>query len=473
MTSNLKQFNTTFKEFLTNLINIFPQTQGNILSHYRPLLEGGEYDPLEYCKDFMHRAAEYKKDIADKNEEIFHHSICLIPGIDLELIWNSEFNTPKTKKSIWIYLNVFWTLGSRIMEEEKIKQQKYENLSDEQKCLANLTEATQEYQSEKTNSKEQFLRSLTDRELITELERRKNNRAERKAEEDDEEDLLNFDPNQGYSLWNAIKGMTGGAGGDMLGNLGGLGNILETLSKTFNIDLSQLDLENFDVSNIGNFVKGFITPENMEKLSEQVTKFASEFQSDIDSGEIDKSELSNMFNMVKENIQSMASGEAVTPEKQKEMMEQMMASTQKMMGNMIPPHMRGQFEKMQKDLFNDPSKMAEMMANPQAMMDQMMAGNKGAQNRFKTATRNEQARSRLAKVHEERKRKRMEEEEAKKQAEQTPIVLSNGSPTSDIKKKKKNKKKKKSTATTTTVEKLEVEDLDASILDDLSELDDL
>ena len=466
MSSNLKQFNSTFKEFLTNLINIFPQTQTSILNHYRPLLEGGEYDPLEYCKDFMHRATEYKKDIADKNDEIFHHSICLIPGIDLELIWNSEFNTLKTKKSIWIYLNVFWTLGSRIMEEESIKQKKYENLSDEEKCLVNLTEATQEFEEEKINSKEQFLRTLTDKELITEIERRKADRAERKIENDDEEDLLNFDPNQSYSMWNAIKGMTGGAGGDMLGNLGGLGTILETLSKTFNIDLSQFDLENFDVNNIGNFIKGLITPENMDKLSEQATKLASDFQSDIDSGEIDGSELGNVFNMVKENIKTMASGETITPEKQKEMTEQMMASAQKMMGNMIPPHMKGQFEKMSKDLFSDPSKMAEMMANPEAMMQNMMAGNKGAQNRFKTATRNEQARSRLAKVHEERKRKRLEEE-ANKQTEQPPIALSNG-PSEN----KKKKKKKTNTSSTTKVEK-ELEDLDAYILDDLKELEDL
>ena len=66
MTTNLGTFNTTLKEFMSNLINTFPQTQNEILNHYRPLLENGEYDPLQYCNDFMHRAKEYQKDIANK-----------------------------------------------------------------------------------------------------------------------------------------------------------------------------------------------------------------------------------------------------------------------------------------------------------------------------------------------------------------------------------------------------------------------
>jgi hypothetical protein len=479
MSSNLKQFNSTFKEFLTNLITIFPQTQTSILNHYRPLLEDGEFDPVYYCKDFVSRASEYKTDIADKNEEMFHHSICLFPGIDFELIWNSDFNTPKTKKSIWIYLNLFTSLGSRIMLEEAIKQKKYENLSDEDKCLVNLKEATEEFQTEKVSSKENFLKTLSDKELIVELERRKADRSERKAEDDNEEDLLNFDPNQEYSLWNSIKGMTGLTGGkpaDALGGLGGIGGMLEGLSKMFGMDMGNFDVENIDIGNIGNMVKEAVTPENMQKLSEQALKFASEFQSDIDSGDIDKSELTNMFQLLKDNLGQMASGDMSDPEKQKDMMENMMKSTQKMFGNMVPPQMRDQFAKMQNDMMSNPAKMAEMMSNPQALMQEMMGGNRGMQNKYNTATRNEQARNRLAKLHEERKKQRTESDSKMNESSSEPIALLDKSPTSTNKKKRKNKKKKKITTQNTTDQDttdttssstmgLSVEDLDVATLD--------
>jgi hypothetical protein len=445
MSSNLQQFNTTLKEFLTNLINIFPKTQGEILKHYRPLLEGGEYEPLIYCNDFMNRAKEHQKDIANKNETIFHHSICLFPGIDFEVFWNSEFNTPKTKKSIWIYLNVFWSLGSRVLEEERVKAQKLKGLSDEDKILMNLKEAYQNDNQEKLSSKEQFLRNLTDKELMNEINRRKEERTGQKVEQDDEEDLLNFDPEQGYSLWNAIKGMTGGAGGNNM--MSGLSGILGNLGDTFGIDLSNFNIGDIDMNNIGKIIQDALTPENMNKLKNTVTKFATDFQEDIDSGNIDKSELTNVFNMVTENVKKMASGEMNSEDGQQEMMEQLMKSSQKMFGNMIPPQMRGQFEKLQREMMSDPSKMAKMMSNPQAMIQEMMGGNKGAQNRFKEMNRANDVRARLAKKLQNNQRLRKEQE----QGNETTSQQSDSTSSNNSSKKQNNNKNKKTEESSSTL----------------------
>jgi len=486
MSANLKQFNTTLREFLTKLVTIFPKTKTEILNQYRPLLENGEFNDYEYCKEFMSRVVEYQHDIANKNEEIFRHSICLFPGIDFEVIWNSDFNTAKTKKSIWIYLSVFCSLGQRILDELKKKDSALDNMTDEDRLLRNLSDATKEYTEDQLNSKEKFLRTISDKELMRELERRKENRVETNANADDEEDLLNFDPQQGYSLMNAIKGITGGAGSGLLGNLGSMGGIMDMASKTFGIDLSKFDFNNFDIGNIGNMVKEVMTPENIEKMKEQVSKFASEFQTDLDTGNIDKSELMKMFTTVKDNIQNMTSGkegedngdEAVEGEdsgkegenKNSNMMEQMMESTQKMFSNMIPPHMRDQFDKLQREVMRDPSKLAEMMQNPEALMKGMMGDNSAAANRFSSNTRNQQARNRLSKKYEE---KQLE----KQLAEQKAVTNSTD--------KLPNNKNNKPNVTNEQPIKLNIQNLDDQDLDiqdlnsqdldihDDSELDDL
>lgn len=433
MTSNLTTFNATLKEFLTNLINTFPQTETEILNHYRPLLEDNEFDVMSYCTDFMTRAHEYQKDIADKNEKIFHHSICLFPGIDFEVIWNSNFNTPKTKKTIWIYLNVFWSLGSRVKEEEIIKQKTLKGLSDNDKILLNLQEATKEQHQQYTSSKKIFIQNLTDKELINELERRKEALSEQQAENADEEDLLNFDPNQGYSIWNAVKGLTG----NKSNMFGGLSDIFKTISDTFGIDLSTFDMSKFDIGNVGNSMKDMITPENMNKLRETLFRFAAEFQNDIDSGDINKSELSNVFDMIKDNIFKIAKGDFDSPEEQHNMMENLLDSSSKLFGKSLPPEMRGKFKEMTKKLMNDPNKIREMMANPAALMEEMGIMGKGMQNRFNAATRNEKARDRMTKKYEEKQQM--------KQAESTQEESTLEESTSA--KKKKNRKRKRKTAT--------------------------
>ena len=446
--TNSTQFNTTLREFLTKLINIFPQTETDIKKHYRALLENSTYTDLEYCKDFMTRSAEYRTDIAQNNEELFRHPICLFPGIDFEVIWNSDFNTSKTKKSIWIYLNVFSSLGDRVLEEERKNQEQINNMSDEDKMMLNLQKATEEYTQDKLSSKDQLLRTLTDKELTIELERRKQEKSDNKADNDDEEDLLNFDPAQGYSMMNAIKGITGIGGGNSGDMFGGLGNIMEMLSKTLGIDLGNFDLANFDVGNIGNLIKDIMTPENIEKVQQQVTKLASEFQNDLDSGNIDKSEITNIFDTMKQNFTKMATGKSGdngenndengenngknNDKNNGDMMEQMMQSTQQMFSNMIPPHMRGQFEKIQREVLKDPSKLAEMMQNPEAMAREMMGGDSASANRFNSNTRNQQARNKLAKKYEEKQKLKQCTEE-----ESVPIAL----PPPPSKNKNKNKKK--------------------------------
>lgn len=385
MSSNLYQFNTTLREFLTKLINIFPQSGNEILQHYRPLLEDNNYKTLDYCKDFMSRVTDYQKDIADKNEEIFRHSICIFPGIDFEVIWNSDFNTPKTKKSIWLYLNVFYQLGTKVMVEEDKKQQKLENLTDEDKMLLNLKEASKESHEEALTQKELFLQKLSDRELIKEVKRRKQDLQDKKELEDDEEDLLNFDPEQGYSMFNAFKSVAGK-------QFGGITGMLGTLNETFGIDLTNLDMENFDFSNLGNKIQELMTPENIEKATTYVKDLVSNFQTDLDTGNIDQTELKTMFDMFKNGISQEVEKEGEEKSgNQADIMQKMMETSQKLFQNMVPPEVRPQFEAMQQTMMQDPSQLLNMMQNLQNT-------NSGGD------VRGQKQRDRLKKIHEAQKK---------------------------------------------------------------------
>lgn len=417
MSEELIQFNTTLREFLIKIVNLFPFTEREILKHYRNLLEKTDMNNVEYCQEFMKRAYEYQNDIANKNEKIFHHSICLIPGVDLEIIWNSETNTPKTKKSIWIYLNVFWSLGSKVIEEEKKKEEQLSNLSPDDRIMLNLQEASQEFSQEQVNTRQQFIQSLSDRDLMKEIMRRKFVRGEIQEMNDDEEDLMNFDPTKGYNFLDSIKTMTGM-------KMEGIYKIIDYVKENFDVDLTSIDYSklisgDMSVSNMTDMLKELLTPELVDKIKAKIQESMSKFQQDMENGDIDKEDFNQVFNLFKgtsgstattsgdgnnTSANSSANSSANTSEENADdLMAKMNEMTQGLFQNLIPPQMRSQFEKLSQDMMKDPSKLMEYMSNPQAMAQEMMQNNPAAMNRFQNQNRGNQARDRLRKKLEAKK----------------------------------------------------------------------
>jgi hypothetical protein len=408
----LIKFNTTLREFLVKLINTFPGTKTEILNHYRELVEYGQLDEPKYCHDYINRCMPFKSDIANKNEEMFKHSICLFPGIDFQAIWSSNFNTLNTKKSIWIYLDIFYALAKRVQFDEEMRNAELQVMSDEDKMMKNLLEAQESAHTTKLSQRQIFIQGLSDKELRAEIDRRKQIQSEQVATTKDEENLLNFDPQQGYSLWNSVKSFAGG-------KLDTMDNIFETIQETFGIDVKNIDLSNFDINNLGNMAKTVLTEENINKMKDKLTSFASEFQTDLDSGSIDKNELGKIFETIKTGLSGLSSGLAGNKNNSEDFMSKIAESSQKLFSNMIPPEMRSQFEKMQKDIMSDPSKIMQMMSDPESIAKEMFKNNPGGMNRYNDATRAQRKRDKLRKAYDEKQKAKKESSEPSDDADNT------------------------------------------------------
>ena len=116
----LDYFNYYLKEYLSELVNTFPETREAILANYRPLLEGKDDKNDIYAKCYYTKINNFLSLIAKKDVTLFETpSKIFIEGIDLYNIWNSESATDATRTAIWKYLQILMILGRRIMPNHK------------------------------------------------------------------------------------------------------------------------------------------------------------------------------------------------------------------------------------------------------------------------------------------------------------------------------------------------------------------
>lgn len=370
------------------MMNIFPSTNKGIKENYREFLEGKSLDSSLYVKDFMHRSQNYQNQIANRDESLFHHSICLFLGIDMETVWISKFNTPNTKKSIWVYLNVFYSLGQRILAELQKEEEEFSNLSNEEKMIRNLSKESAKYNEVKMNERQKLIQSLTDKELIRELKRRKGMLKEEQETEEEDEDLMNFDPNnQEYSMLNALKGFMGNGTKQFT-------QIFETIKNVLGVDLTKLDLGNFDVNNfdfnnLGQYFNDFMNEDNINNMKNKAMDLVNNFQEDINAGDVNTGEIKSIFKQLLDMFNDLKSGNT------DDFNNKANNISDSMIDKMIPPNMRKQFKNMKNDLLNNPEKLSEMMQDPQKLAQELFQGNKVAMNKFNNANRSNVARQKL------------------------------------------------------------------------------
>ena len=116
----LDYFNYYLKEYLSELVNTFPETRESILSNYRTLLEGSNDKNDIYAKCYYTKINNYLTQIAKKDETLFESSgKIFIEGIDLYTIWNHTDATPENRTAIWKYLQILMILGRKIMPNHK------------------------------------------------------------------------------------------------------------------------------------------------------------------------------------------------------------------------------------------------------------------------------------------------------------------------------------------------------------------
>lgn len=116
----LDYFNYYLKEYLSELVNTFPETRDPILANYRPLLEGTNDKNDIYAKCYYTKINNYLTEIAKKDETLFETTgKIFIEGVDLYSIWNHSDATPENRTAIWKYLQILMILGRKIMPNHK------------------------------------------------------------------------------------------------------------------------------------------------------------------------------------------------------------------------------------------------------------------------------------------------------------------------------------------------------------------
>ena len=116
----LDYFNYYLKEYLSELVNTFPETRDPILANYRPLLEGTNDKNDIYAKCYYTKINNFLTQIAKKDETLFETpGKIFIEGVDFHSIWNHSDATAENRIAIWKYLQILMILGRKIMPNHK------------------------------------------------------------------------------------------------------------------------------------------------------------------------------------------------------------------------------------------------------------------------------------------------------------------------------------------------------------------
>jgi hypothetical protein len=116
----LDYFNYYLKEYLSELVNTFPETRDPILANYRPLLEGTNDKNDIYAKCYYTKINNYLAQIAKKDETLFETpGKIFVEGVDFYAIWNHSDATSENRTAIWKYLQILMILGRKIMPNHK------------------------------------------------------------------------------------------------------------------------------------------------------------------------------------------------------------------------------------------------------------------------------------------------------------------------------------------------------------------
>jgi hypothetical protein len=120
-------FNYYLKEFCNELIANFPDAEKGIVANYRELLEAKQSKNDIYVKYFVSRVNDHMDKICQADESLFNpanhidtetktvRALVFVEGCDLLAVWNSSFNNPTNKASIWKYLKLLVLFGRHVV----------------------------------------------------------------------------------------------------------------------------------------------------------------------------------------------------------------------------------------------------------------------------------------------------------------------------------------------------------------------
>ena len=117
------QMLSKFKNFINDLIKVFPEHSETIQTNYNDILELDKLiiDDNEIINEFLEKISDISDNIMDKNDEIFTDDLFLIKDVSMKSIWTTDISN-KTKDSIWEYLNVFCLINLNLTSGKMMEQ---------------------------------------------------------------------------------------------------------------------------------------------------------------------------------------------------------------------------------------------------------------------------------------------------------------------------------------------------------------
>ena len=158
MSNNLECFNNILRDFIKELIAIFPKYKDVLTDNYSGILEGKTTN--NHVKDYIDNVSEYINDITKHNDNIFkeNNELYFIKGINFCDLWK-ESMTKNTKNQIWKYLKTLFLIGKKVLETtddintiiNNFKNNEdfdMSNLDEESKSVLNVLESMSEVTDE-------------------------------------------------------------------------------------------------------------------------------------------------------------------------------------------------------------------------------------------------------------------------------------------------------------------------------------
>ena len=97
--------NKLFKSFIDDIINVFPEYNGRLLSYYKEVVETKKNDHPKII-EFLKNMNEISEQVINKDVTLFEKDPIILQNVSFKLIWNSDISD-QTRNSIWKYLQTF------------------------------------------------------------------------------------------------------------------------------------------------------------------------------------------------------------------------------------------------------------------------------------------------------------------------------------------------------------------------------
>ena len=155
--SNIECFNNVLRDFVNELINIFPKYEETLRKNYNDLLGATEQlSEMTYVQEYIDSVSSYILQITESDDSIFNENdkLYFLRELNFSELWKEDMSD-NTKTQIFNYLKTLYVIGGKVLNtsdnlndilhgfknDESID---LENLDDESKKILNVLESMSE-----------------------------------------------------------------------------------------------------------------------------------------------------------------------------------------------------------------------------------------------------------------------------------------------------------------------------------------